>query len=230
MASFSSEWDDVYARNKQMSLWPWSDLVSLVHRYCRSLICSNKSSAKVLELGCGAGANIPFFLENGFEYYAIEGSPTIVEQLHKRYPSMASQILCGDFTSSYQFDFEFDLIFDRAALTHNNAASISAALNIACNSLRDNGIFIGVDWFSENHSDSTNGISVDDAHTRTHYQKGQFSEIGKVHFSNELHLRDLFSTAGITISFLEEKIVRRFEPSDNYQFASWNIVGSKAIG
>ena len=52
----------------------------------------NKGGGRVLELGCGAGANIPFFLALGMDYYAIEGSPTIVKQLHKRYADLADKI------------------------------------------------------------------------------------------------------------------------------------------
>ena len=45
----------------------------------------NKPKFCVLELGCGAGANIPFFSSLNVEYYAIEGSPTIVESLRKKW-------------------------------------------------------------------------------------------------------------------------------------------------
>ena len=38
-----------------MSIWPWSDLVSYVMRYTKI-----NENYKVLEIGCGSGANIPF--------------------------------------------------------------------------------------------------------------------------------------------------------------------------
>ena len=41
---------------------------------------------RVLELGCGPGANIPFFLSQGADYYAAEGSETIVVELQKKFP------------------------------------------------------------------------------------------------------------------------------------------------
>ena len=36
--SFSKEWEHSYASGTHLSIWPWSDVVSLVHRYCGSLI------------------------------------------------------------------------------------------------------------------------------------------------------------------------------------------------
>ena len=57
--SFSQEWEQRYAENTHMSIWPWSDVVSLVHRHCKPLISAG--GGECLELGCGAGAPIyPF--------------------------------------------------------------------------------------------------------------------------------------------------------------------------
>jgi hypothetical protein len=72
------------------------------------------------------------------------------------------------------------------------------------------------------------GDPCDDGFTRTNHTKGQFVGTGKVHFSDEAHLRDLFSS--FEIIFLEEKLVTRREPQDNHQFASWNIVARKRHG
>ena len=52
--SFSNEWENRYKAKTHLSIWPWSDLVSLVMRHKPI-----KENFKVLELGCGAGANIP---------------------------------------------------------------------------------------------------------------------------------------------------------------------------
>ena len=221
---FSSEWEQRYAENTHLSVWAWSDVVSLVHRHCKPIIAAG--GGRVLELGCGAGANIPLFLALGMDYYAIEGSLTIVKQLHQRYPGQVDKILVGDYTFEHPFESSFDLVLDRASLTHNNTISITKALQIAFDKLKSGGIFIGSDWFSKNQVDFSGGEASDDEFTRSNYTKGQFAGVGKVHFSDEAHLRDLF--ANFEILFLEEKLMRRYEPRDHHQFASWNIVARKA--
>lgn len=223
---FSTEWEQRYAENTHLSVWPWSDVVSLVHRHCKPIIATG--GGRVLELGCGAGANIPFFRALEMDYYAIEGSPTIVKQLHHRYPDLAEKIRLGDFTSDQWFEGDFDLVIDRASLTHNNDPSIRGALRKILNALKPGGMFIGSDWFSRNHTDFSAGQQVDDEYTRTNYTEGQFTGTGKVHFSDEAHLRDLFSR--FQIAFMEEKLIRRREPSDNHQFASYNIVARRHHG
>ena len=52
---------------KHLSVWPWSDLISLCSRYHKL-----KKSSSVLEIGCGVGANIPFFLSKNINYHGID--------------------------------------------------------------------------------------------------------------------------------------------------------------
>ena len=144
--SFSNEWDERYQKNTHMSIWPWSDLVSSVMRNK-----PKKEGFKVLELGCGAGANIPFFISLNSEYYAVEGSATIVKQLHQQYPQFKDNIILGDFTK-YIPNENFDLIVDRASLTCNNEKAIIECLGRCHKQLVNDGKFIGVDWFSTKHS------------------------------------------------------------------------------
>lgn len=219
---FNYEWEQSYLNNTHLSIWPWSDIVSLVHRHCKPLIAAG---GRVLELGCGAGANIPLFRALGMDYYALEGSPTIVNQLHRRYPDLSEHIRVGDFTIDHPFDGSFDLVIDRAALTHNSTFAIRNALNITFESLKVGGLFIGSDWFSTTHTDYSGGNIGDDIFTRTNYRKGQFTGVGTVHFSDERHLRDFFSKFDILA--MEEKSIRRYEPNDNHHFSSWNIVALK---
>lgn len=223
---FCPEWDKCYRNNTQLSIWPWSDIVSLVHRNCKPLIAAG--GGRVLELGCGAGANIPLFRALGMDYYAIEGSQTIVAQLHQRYPELDKNIIVGDFTEDQPFAGSFDLVIDRAAATHNSTASIKNTLQSIFASLGPGGLFIGSDWFSTNHTDYEGGEMVNDQYTRANFSKGQFVGVGNVHFSDEAHLRDLFSN--FEILFMEEKLMLRHEPPDNHQFASWNIVTRKSPG
>ncbi len=226
MTGFSAEWEKCYKDKTQMALWPWSDVVRLVHRFCGPLISAESHNKNVLELGCGAGANIPFFKALKFNYKAIEGSSTIVDFLHLQHPDLIKNIVCGDFTSTQPFADKFDIILDRAAITHNDKRSIKRAVNTVLTSLKPGGLFIGVDWFSENHSDLALGLPINDKSTRNSFTQGQFKGVGKVHFSSEIDLQNIFKD--FEILQLEEKMVRSVVPNDKHQFASWNIVARKA--
>ena len=163
MNGFSSEWNGIYKDGMQLTSWPWSDLVSLLYSHCKDSIRSN---GVVLELGCGAGPNIPFIQSLGMEYYGIDGSTEVVDILRDKFPNLKGKAVVGDFT-----DIECcidlpspDIIIDRAAVTHNNLSAIKHTLEnsfnllkvlllkISCNSLTlvlNNSFFFSFSMFIE---------------------------------------------------------------------------------
>ncbi|MFC1621644.1 class I SAM-dependent methyltransferase [Candidatus Omnitrophota bacterium] len=219
---FSKEWDSVYKENKNMSIWPWSDLIGYVMRYSRP----TGPPFRVLELGCGAGANIPFFEHLKVNYYAIEGSAFIVERLKESFFDLKDNIICGDFTLEIPFTGEFDLIIDRSSLTHNTTELIRRCLDNVHNKLKPGGKYIGIDWFSTAHSDyqKGKGIPEDAVFSKAGYRDGQFADVGIVHFSDKTHILDLFNR--FNISMLEHKVYKREVPQGHVS-AAWNLVAEK---
>lgn len=221
--TFSSEWNEQYSQGHHQSIWPWSDVVSLMNRFCKQDVESEEWS--VLELGCGAGANIPFFLSVGANYYGVDGSASIIELLQRKYPGLAHQIRQADFTAGHPFQRRFQCVLDRAAITHNDLDGVEKALRVAFESLDRGGTFIGVDWLSTKHSDFFLGDEYGDKHTRTNIRSGQFANVGNVHFFDERQLRELLS--GWNLLFLEEKVRHRCIPPGMGEFAAWDFVARK---
>ena len=218
--TFSSEWEQRYKENTHMSVWPWSDLVSHVMRYVNPM---NKQ-IKVLELGCGAGANIPFFLTQRFKYYGIDGSETIVNKLKRKFPKIKENLMSGDFTRQIPFDEEFDLVVDRSSLTHDTTEGIKHCLDLVHKKMKVDAKYIGIDWFSTIHQDFSLNVKKVDRYTRTGYTAGQFADVGLVHFSNKSHLLKLFEKFEIIV--LEHKVVVSEIPRKK-KFAAWNFVAKK---
>jgi len=219
--SFSKEWDDIYNTNTHLSVWPWSDLVSYVMRYARPV---QNSEYNVLELGLGAGANIPFFEWLDVNYYGVEGSPTIVNRLHEKYYNLRDKIVAADFTKEIPFDERFHLVVDRGSLTCNNTYSIIKSLEIIKSKMSSGDSFVGIDWFSTNHSDYSKGDSFIDEFTCL-LSNGHLAGVGYVHFSTKNHIIELFK--GFEVKILEEKIIRRNIPSDGDVIATWNFYAVK---
>ena len=190
--------------------WPWSDLVSLTKRYIPDL-----KGKKVLELGCGTGANRKFYLREDAEYKGIETTD-----------QRENWCIVGDFTQKLPGS-DYDLIVDRSSMTHNDTESIKRGLHLAYEALKPGGLYIGVDWFSTSHSEYTKAPhDILDGWTNTNYTKGQFKGVGNVHFSNAKHLQDLFKAFKILL--LEEKTVKPLIPGDSERRATWNIVAIKS--
>jgi|TARA_B110000438_G_scaffold223948_1_gene217637 SAM-dependent methyltransferase len=219
--SFSNEWDIRYKEGTHMSLWPWSDLVSFVmhHSY------SNNHSFRVLELGCGSGANIPFFKSLKIDYYGIDGSKTIIKKLVNKFPDLQDKIIVGDFSENIPFHKKFDLIVDRAAITHNNSYGIKCSLQNVYEQLKNKGKFIGIDWFSTKHPDYQKGKKTNDKFTKNYFSKGDFKNVGSVHFSNKKNLIDFFHNFRLLV--LEQKIIVD-ELNHEKIYGGWNIVAEKS--
>lgn len=211
-------WEALYRRNEHLSVWPWSDLVSHVMHHARP-----KRGTRVLELGCGAGANIPFFLRLEADYHAIEGSPTMAKRLHARFPELEKKIVAGDFTKNLAFDGRFDLIVDRASLTSNTTAAIERCLALVRTKLKPGGIFIGIDWYSTLCPEFASAKALD-SHTRQDFKTGPFAGLGTMHFSDEAHLRGLFRRFSLVA--LEHKTLDKTVPAGP-RFATWNLVARR---
>ena len=219
--TFSQEWNIVYEKNLQINNWPFSDVVSYTIKHSKI----NKKRISVLELGCGSGPNIPFFISNNSEYYGIDGSTRVINQLKKKYPKLKNNLIVGDFTHTIPFRKKFDLIIDRSSITHNTTTEIQYCLKLIYEKLNQKGKFIGIDWFSTNHFEYKNGKKSDDFFTKNKFKTGQFKNIGNVHFSNKNHLKKLFEHFKIEI--LDEKIIKNKLCLPEKNLAFWNIVVTK---
>jgi SAM-dependent methyltransferase len=219
--TFSSEWNELYARGAQNSVWPWSDLVSYVMRYSRP----DRRPFRVLELGFGAGANIQFLLSIGADYYGIEGSAEAVGRVRERFRDSQNMTLaCGDFTKEIPFEGPFDLVIDRSSVTHNAVESIRRCIALVHARLRPGGKFMGIDWFSTANSDFLKGKNDGDYYSRLEFAQGQFKGVGRVHFADTQHLKRLLTSVGFDIERLEHKVVETAVPADAGLMAWWNFV------
>lgn len=201
-------------------------MVSFVFRYAKP-VCSKKY--KVLEIGVGAGANIPFFENLGVDYYGIDGSLSTIKALKKRYPTLKDNLMCADFVREIPFKVKFDLVVDRASLTHNASAEIKNCIdNLLWPIIKPGGFFISIDWFSTKHSDYEIGQKImGDKYALKNFKIGQFKGIGVVHFADEKFIKEAFGK--FEVIELEHKTVVQSIPKTNHNFAAWNFAVRKSL-
>src|SRR3990172_1416727 len=127
--SWENVWEEVF-RTHDWGKYPAEDLIRFVARsFYRA---HNRGDVRILELGCGTGANLWFMAREGFAVYGIEGSRTAVGQARRRLddecPGWVGEIICGDFSSPLPFeDGFFDGVVDNEAI-YCNPFEVSKAI------------------------------------------------------------------------------------------------------
>lgn len=219
-------WTNQYETGNQMPHWPWSKVIEY---FCKAKKLSGKTSFKVLELGAGNGANIKYFLEQDqVEYYAVDFSP-VAKQLAISNNKDLSEMsyIVGDISDNSlwsRLPYEFDIIFDRACLTHLSHRHLPLVVHHIKERLSNPGYFIGIDWFGSSHPD----YKSIDSNTCTEHQtlsfnsesSGMFKGLGTVSFWDQKKIRDLFADFQFNI-FEHEYLDNLLSPSssiDKYHF------------
>lgn len=223
---YAKNYNEIYQNNLQKSIWPWSDLVSKVMNIRKEL----PENFNVLELGCGQGANISFFEQLGANYYSIEGSEYSVEVLKSSFPKYAKNICTGNFIEPKFDGVKFDLIADRASLTCNRSSAIKKCLKNLVPMLAKKSFFVGIDWYSLKHDEYPKGMKdPSDPFFVTFSPETSFFQPPQMHFSDESHIKDLFSDYDFL--HLEEKVTNHFAKIREipHQLATWNFIAQRRV-
>ena len=216
--SFDKKWEsEIYKKGKQINKYPFDIVVSNVNT-----LFTNKKvlKLKAIELGCGTGNNLKFFLDFGFKHVTgIDGSKFAIKEAKKFLKKSKCQLVLKDF-NKYNLGLEkYDLILDRGSITHNNSYDIKKIIKKVNLALTKDGYFIS-HLFSSKHSE---------------FKKKKSKEA----FKESMGIKD-----SIEASFFDKKKINKFfkdfkiislrhslneDIKKNYKVSFWNIICKKKI-
>jgi len=105
-------WEDIFL-SQEWGKYPGEPLIRFVARNFYHL---KRSNIRILELGCGPGANLWYCAKEGFKIYGVEGSSKAVElctnRLNSEIPKWEGEIIIGDVTELPYQDSYFDAVID----------------------------------------------------------------------------------------------------------------------
>lgn len=127
------------------SYYPDSNIITFFHRYIKDRIPENKV-CRVLDFGCGRGANLEFLVDMGFEVYGIDISTEAIEICRKNERFKGSNFIQADIindkTLAESFDVKFDIIIATASLTYLKRDDIKEVIRQFKEVLTDEGLIM----------------------------------------------------------------------------------------
>lgn len=112
-------WDRLFSENK-WGEYPSEELIRFMARNFYNV--SNRKDVKVLEVGCGTGANLWYLAKEGFDVTGIDGSSVGIDRAGKRLKkeSLEADLKVGDIVNLPFEDNSFDCVIDNECIYSNN--------------------------------------------------------------------------------------------------------------
>lgn len=186
-----AQWDHVFA-SRNWGRYPPEELVRFVARTFRGP--AQRQGLRVLEVGCGPGANLWYLAREGFEIAGIDGSAHAIEQARERLRdeglSRAAppfDLRVGNFATLPWPDDLFDLVIDIEAISANSVPVIRSVVPEILRVLKPGGWF-----FSKMFGPKTSGIlsgSLIDPQTSENPSEGALAGVGVIHAFAEDEIR-----------------------------------------
>lgn len=188
-------WEELFS-SREWGKYPSEELIRFISRKFYRYQRSNRQVFKVLEIGCGPGANLWYCAREGLSVYGIDGSQSAVHQALKRLneevPLWQGNISVGDITTlDYPSDY-FDAVIDNEAVYCNSFESSQRIYLEAARVLKPNGeIFVRT--FADGSYGDGSGESVGE--NAFFCAEGPMADKGYTRFTKFEHIPELLGPA-----------------------------------
>ena len=183
----SNVWENIF-KKKKWGEYPPEDLIRFIKRYKRNK--KNLNQIKLLEVGCGPGANINFLKKEGFDVYGIDMSPTAISKINlslSRNNKKNFQI--GSFSSLPWPDNFFHGVIDNFSIYANEFNTISKTYNEIYRVVKKKGFFFSKVWGTRTQGCGT-GKKIENS-TFTNIKIGPCKDMGVSHFFTYKELKKM---------------------------------------
>lgn len=107
----------------------------------RSLIPYFPESGRLLEIGAGSGRDAVFWLNQGYDVTAIDGSQSMVEESFTRHPQLIGRLTRHVLPYALPFeDRSFDIVLSMAMIMHLAQSDLPSVFSGISRVLRDRGV------------------------------------------------------------------------------------------
>lgn len=203
MKSFSKEWEEIH-RNQEWGKYPSEPLIRFI---ARNFYNKDRKNIKILDFGCGAGANTWFLAREGFDVYAFDGSESAVNRakdyLNKEgYNNVHFSVMDGT-ELDYASDM-FDCVVDNVCIYANKKNYIEIMYKEVYERLKKGGKLYSA-CFGEKTDGYGTGKYIED-NTYENIENGPLEGRAIAHFFTKDELRETLEVSGFHNIIIDEMV------------------------
>ncbi|NQX61918.1 class I SAM-dependent methyltransferase [Paenibacillus qinlingensis] len=219
--SWDPIWEKIYS-SQNWGKYPGEDLIRFIARNFYQV--HNRQTVRVLELGCGPGANLWFIAREGFTVYGIDGSETAVELATKRLNNEChgwqGEVITSDFKKLPYPDNFFHAVIDNESVCCNSYEDSKEIYKEASRVLIGNGKIFSRTFATTCWGDGTGEKVGKNAYM---VSEGPISGKGYARFTDYNEINDLFECFMIN----EVELISRQAHNRVDCVKEWVISGTK---
>lgn len=190
--SWDPTWEDIF-RAHDWGRYPPEELIRFVARHFFST--PHRKEVKLLEIGCGSGANIWFLSREGFDVYGIDGSETAIIKATQRLreEGLEAHLQVGDASLLSDLDAAgyFDAVIDVTCVQHNKLSAVQSILDQTLTILKPHGVMFSMMLATGSYGDGL-GQQIE-AGTYLDIGEGPLHNMGLCHFFSLEEVNQLFA-------------------------------------
>jgi SAM-dependent methyltransferase len=212
MKSFSNIWEQIHKENT-WGKYPTEDVIRFM---ARNFYKTNRQGIKVLDIGCGGGANTWYLVNEGFDTYAFDISPTAVEKTKNLVRFMCGEsdniesaiknIIVGNVVNMPYPDSFFDVLIDSAVFYANTVENINKTISESHRILKNDGLLFSTGLFNTETSGQNSGKEIEE-NTFVEIKEGCLAGRACAHFFTEKELDSIMDVNGFDI-ISKDKLMR----------------------
>lgn len=219
------DWDRQFGR-RSWGRYPPEELVRFVSRTFGAVAA--RHAVRILEVGCGPGANLWYLVREGFDVAGIDGSGVALAQARARLEAEGLvngtrpvDLRHGDFRTLPWADDHFDAVVDIEAIYANALGVITSCIGEIRRVLKPEGWFFGK-MFGPKTTGYDTGRMIE-PNTFDDPASGPCAGFGITHFFTESELRAQFSRfSSVSIDW-----VHRLDRGGTVEVFEWLVTARK---
>ena len=216
-------WDKVF-KNSDWGKYPGEELIRFIARNFYDE--PNRKDIRILEVGCGIGANLWFLAREGFNTYGIDGSQIAIEQA-KSYlagEGLVADIQKGDAMYLPYPDLTFDAVIDVECIYANSLVDSEKILNEVYRVLKPDGAIFSKTFSTGMSGENSAKNLINEPHTYVKMPDGPLrDDYGVIRLTDESEITKIYHL----FRNIEYDLITRTDKNRSNKLSEWVIQGIK---